>query len=45
MSILSAIGRVGDSYSQNHKTLDVYYGAIDAGCMSTGSRCVPPDDC
>lgn len=28
---LTAIGRVGDSYSQNHKTLDAYYGAIDAG--------------
>ncbi len=28
---LSAIGRIGDSYSQNHKTLDAYYSAIDAG--------------
>jgi oxygen-independent coproporphyrinogen-3 oxidase len=27
----SAIGRVGPTYSQNHKTLDEYYGALDDG--------------
>lgn len=28
---ISAIGRVGPCYSQNLKTLDEYYGALDAG--------------
>jgi oxygen-independent coproporphyrinogen-3 oxidase len=28
---MSAIGAVGDCYVQNHKTLDRYYGALDAG--------------
>lgn len=26
---VSAIGRIGGSYSQNHKTLDAYYAALD----------------
>lgn len=28
---VSAIGRIGTVYSQNHKTLDAYYAALDAG--------------
>jgi oxygen-independent coproporphyrinogen-3 oxidase len=27
----SAIGRIGPTYYQNHKDLDAYYGALDAG--------------
>lgn len=27
---VSSIGRIGDSYSQNHKTLNTYYAALDA---------------
>ena len=29
---VSAIGKLGTSYSQNVKTLDEYYDAIDQGC-------------
>ncbi len=37
---MSAIGRVGDSYAQNAKTLQSYYDAIDAGglAISRGVR-------
>ncbi|SNU80952.1 oxygen-independent coproporphyrinogen III oxidase [Pandoraea sputorum] len=31
---MSAIGRVGDSYAQNAKTLKTYYDAIDAGGLA-----------
>ncbi|WP_244914606.1 oxygen-independent coproporphyrinogen III oxidase [Pandoraea apista] len=31
---MSAIGRVGDSYAQNAKTLKTYYEAIDAGGLA-----------
>lgn len=31
---MSAIGRVGDSYAQNAKTLKSYYAAIDAGGLA-----------
>ena len=31
---MTAIGKVGDSYSQNEKTLDVYYRAIDANRLA-----------
>lgn len=31
---LTSIGRVGDSYSQNAKTLDEYYARIDAGQLA-----------
>jgi len=30
---MSAIGKVGPTYVQNVKTLDAYYGALDAGCL------------
>jgi oxygen-independent coproporphyrinogen III oxidase len=30
---VSAIGKVGDSYSQNFKTLPDYYAAVDAGYL------------
>ena len=31
---MSAIGRIGDSYAQNAKTLKTYYDAIDAGGLA-----------
>ncbi|VVD90054.1 coproporphyrinogen III oxidase [Pandoraea capi] len=31
---MSAIGRIGDSYAQNAKTLKAYYEAIDAGALA-----------
>ena len=32
---VSAIGRVGATHAQNAKTLDAYYGAINAGRFAT----------
>ncbi len=32
---VSAIGRIGDTYSQNDKTLDGYYAAIESGRYAT----------
>ncbi|MBN9114636.1 MAG: coproporphyrinogen III oxidase, partial [Pandoraea sp.] len=40
---MSAIGRVGDSYAQNAKTLKAYYEAIDAGGLAI-ARGVRLDD-
>ena len=30
---MTAIGMVGDCYSQNQRMLDDYYAALDAGCL------------
>ena len=30
---VSAIGKIGATYSQNYKTLDAYYSALDAGAL------------
>ena len=42
---LSSIGRVGDCYSQNAKSMERYSGAIDAGCLPVekGIRLTPDD--
>ena len=32
---VSAIGRIGNTYSQNVKTLDAYYEAIESGRFAT----------
>jgi Coproporphyrinogen III oxidase and related Fe-S oxidoreductases len=35
---VSAIGRIGDSYSQNARDLVGYYAALDAGRLPVGAR-------
>lgn len=41
----SAIGKVGASYVQNHKTIDEYYAALDAGILPvTRGIVLTPDD-
>jgi len=42
---VSAIGRIGPTYSQNHKRLDDYYAALDAGRLpvARGTELSPDD--
>ena len=41
---MSAIGHVGRVYAQNGKTLDAYYGALDAGRLPLSAGLVMTDD-
>ncbi len=41
---MSAIGRIGDSYAQNAKTLKTYYEAIDAGGLAIARGVQLSDD-
>jgi len=41
---VTSIGKVGNTFSQNHKTLDAYYESIDAGQLAVYRGLVLDDD-